>query len=253
MRPSIILALSIGTVAALHEPAGATGVAIPDYAIYSLQGDAQIVTNPVPSATANSYDANGYYTSTAQFIYYYEVIGPSTGRVPVNISYKLSGDQSGPYGYYNFLDSEIDYAGKYDGSYGYNGYVALQCNSNGGCFGLGIGDGVSSGHPDLIGNPSLTIVGNISLSVQAGQTNQLYLSAIEYGNNAGAASGGHSLVDPIITIDPNFLAANPGYSLIESANIGNSAAPEPATWGLMMLSVGGMGTALRSRRRKAVA
>ena len=33
----------------------------------------------------------------------------------------------------------------------------------------------------------------------------------------------------------------------------NSAAPEPAAWALMMVGVGGMGAALRTRRRKAVA
>jgi hypothetical protein len=32
-----------------------------------------------------------------------------------------------------------------------------------------------------------------------------------------------------------------------------SAAPEPAAWALMMVGVGGMGAALRTRRRKAVA
>jgi len=32
-----------------------------------------------------------------------------------------------------------------------------------------------------------------------------------------------------------------------------SAAPEPAAWSLMILGVGGMGAALRTRRRKAVA
>ncbi len=33
----------------------------------------------------------------------------------------------------------------------------------------------------------------------------------------------------------------------------NSAAPEPAAWALMMVGVGGMGAALRTRRRKAIA
>ena len=32
-----------------------------------------------------------------------------------------------------------------------------------------------------------------------------------------------------------------------------SAAPEPAAWALMMVGVGGMGAALRTRRRKAIA
>ena len=35
--------------------------------------------------------------------------------------------------------------------------------------------------------------------------------------------------------------------------VGVSAAPEPASWALMLLGVGGVGAALRTRRRKAVA
>ncbi len=38
-----------------------------------------------------------------------------------------------------------------------------------------------------------------------------------------------------------------------TSNWSISAAPEPAAWALMMVGVGGMGAALRTRRRKAVA
>ena len=40
---------------------------------------------------------------------------------------------------------------------------------------------------------------------------------------------------------------------LEFDNISVSGAPEPAAWALMMVAVGGMGSALRTRRRKAVA
>ena len=36
-------------------------------------------------------------------------------------------------------------------------------------------------------------------------------------------------------------------------NFGAAAAPEPTTWALMMLGVGGIGGALRTRRRKTTA
>ena len=38
-----------------------------------------------------------------------------------------------------------------------------------------------------------------------------------------------------------------------TGSIDVSAAPEPAAWALMMVGVGGMGAALRTRRRKAIA
>ena len=43
-------------------------------------------------------------------------------------------------------------------------------------------------------------------------------------------------VDPMITIDPTFLANNPGYSLVFSSNIKlSSSIPEPSTWAMLLL------------------
>ncbi len=47
---------------------------------------------------------------------------------------------------------------------------------------------------------------------------------------------------------------NPAYTTSSGAALySTGAAPEPAAWALMMVGVGGMGAALRTRRRKTVA
>jgi hypothetical protein len=67
---------------------------------------------------------------------------------------------------------------------------------------------------------------------------------------------GTSEVDPTITIDPDFLAANPDVKLIMSPNLSGtvSAAPEPGVWVLMLgglAIVGGLLRMARGYRREA--
>jgi hypothetical protein len=65
----------------------------------------------------------------------------------------------------------------------------------------------------------------------------------DYGASA------QSSADPYFYLSPALIAA--GYTVTASQGVANSpsAAPEPATWALMMLAVGGMGASLRTRRR----
>ncbi len=57
-------------------------------------------------------------------------------------------------------------------------------------------------------------------------------------------------LDPVITIDAGFLAADPGYALSFSDGITNPApgVPEPTTWAMMLVGFGGLGCLLRRRR-----
>jgi hypothetical protein len=58
--------------------------------------------------------------------------------------------------------------------------------------------------------------------------------------------------DPHLAIDPSFLAANPGYSLIFSPGvIPGPGVPEPSTWAMMVLGLGVVGWRLRSRFMRA--
>ena len=44
---------------------------------------------------------------------------------------------------------------------------------------------------------------------------------------------------------------NNGFSGVTFATLDTSAVPEPATWAMMLVGFGGMGAALRSRRKVA--
>ena len=61
-------------------------------------------------------------------------------------------------------------------------------------------------------------------------------------------SAGVAGLDPIVSIDPGFLAAHPGYSLVFGAT-SPSSVPEPSTWVMLGLGFAGLGYAgLRGRR-----
>ncbi len=82
------------------------------------------------------------------------------------------------------------------------------------------------------------------------------LSAREttYADESGSSQAS-AYVDPIIAIDPAYLAAHPGATFSISPGIGNGAppsvagVPEPSTWMLMLAGVAGLGLALRGSRR----
>ncbi len=69
-------------------------------------------------------------------------------------------------------------------------------------------------------------------------------------NGTGSASQ-HLHFDVNVT-DPSFVNIQfpAGYTAIDNINIG---VPEPATWTMMLVGLGGLGAALRSRRRLAAA
>jgi hypothetical protein len=82
---------------------------------------------------------------------------------------------------------------------------------------------------------------------------ELFVAVSLIGASGTGPSGnffGSVTVDPIFTIDPAFLAQNPGYSLEFSDGVGNTPGtppdtPEPATWAMMLGGFGGLGVLFR--------
>jgi hypothetical protein len=68
--------------------------------------------------------------------------------------------------------------------------------------------------------------------------------------SATSSFHGTVLIDPTFTIDPAFLQQNPGYSLEFSDGVGDSpdSAPEPASWAMMLIGLGGLGAAMSVTR-----
>lgn len=66
-------------------------------------------------------------------------------------------------------------------------------------------------------------------------------------------SSASAMIDPMISIDPTWAAANPGYSLRFSTNVGGLAepVPEPSTWAILLLGFFGIVFSMRGVRRKS--
>jgi hypothetical protein len=85
-------------------------------------------------------------------------------------------------------------------------------------------------------------------------TNTLYDMQVLASGYSSLGTGNFSAtVDPTISIDPTWLASNPGYTLEFSSNL-TAAVPEPSAWAMMLLGFAGPGFAgwRRSERFSAV-
>lgn len=93
-----------------------------------------------------------------------------------------------------------------------------------------------------------------TIDVPSGATIYVQMSALaqSYGVNAEASASG----DPYFQIDSSFDLAS-DFSIVTSPGIGNvpeaglPGIPEPTTWAMMLVGFGGLGAAMRSRRRSA--
>jgi hypothetical protein len=100
-------------------------------------------------------------------------------------------------------------------------------------------------------------LGDVSVNQSLGfHANSLYtvtettLASAEEGGSASA------FADPFFSIAADFAAEHPGFSIQVSPGVANarvdSGAPEPASWAMMILGLGGVGAALRRRRDGAL-
>ena len=206
----------------------------PDGASYNAAYTNVLTPDPSVSAVASAGGSIPWIVTQADSYveYYFTVVG--SGSAPsalLSVNYSLSVNQiasaGDAYATHVAGDSVSAQAELTVGSVGIN----LLCN----------GTNCSGGNA---GPNSAWQQGNASFYVTPNVANEVYIYASAYVEGNGYAS---AMVDPVITIDPTFLANNPGYSLAFDQGVGNTAAPEPSTWVLMTLGLGLMGSGLRKR------
>jgi hypothetical protein len=174
--------------------------------------------------------------------YYFEIIGPGGELVPLTLAGTLSASLTGVptllHGGSNILGEVQLYPGSDN-----TGPLATEAVE-------------LASTRDNRSDQSVSRNFVIPLQAIVGQLYRIDLSAngdISAGATQVEAYHAHAFVDPVITIDPNFVDGSL-YSLSESAGAGNafaptSAVPEPLSWALMLIGFGGLGACLRRQRR----
>ena len=188
---------------------------------------ANSTANQFVSSTASAFGSGVAAASEASVAYYFSVVGPSGNSVPLKFSGSGSVTDSGSAASAAFMDiyvNDVPYyfydpacaGGTCPGSFNYATTISVTS-------GNGLGSGV-------------------------GATGRIVLKASTIASDNGAAS---AWIDPFVTVDPTFGDANL-YSVQFSPGVtqGGAAVPEPDTWSLMMLGVGGVGAVLRTGRRR---
>jgi hypothetical protein len=203
---------------------------------------------------ANEFDSVGYIQ------YYFTIVAPN-GTTPASIvPIVVAGSTTllNSNGYMAASDILVGTLSANVGSQQWfcgNGYQGIDGSC--GTFAYKIAGTVSSfTAASISSNPSL-YSGSIYMQEEANAAGSLYLCGSPSGYNCTQASSVSASIDPYISIDPTFLSANPGYSIVVSDGFSNnplatSSAPEPASW--MCGGIGGIllaGLSLRRRRIRA--
>jgi hypothetical protein len=211
--------------------------ALQSYSEASATGTAStsITMLPSPTITASTSltvtrGVEGYVAGPDAFANYYywaTVAGPTNDNVPLDLSYRVFSTISGPY-----VGSTLAQLGMF--SYVPPALYDIPTVLN-----------EENGTESKSGSISYLSIANTSFVVGGRVT-------VETGGYTGYAS---ITLDPILTIDPSFAEVDPNYLkdyYIElSPGVGNalSAVPEPATWAMTLVGIGGIGFAMRRSRR----
>jgi hypothetical protein len=142
----------------------------------------------------------------------------------------------------------------------YDGRELGQLTVGGDCLSTSCNLSFDADSTGLYSSPSFGQSGTLRIQVREAQVFQVQLYAdarfdchlCQAPGHTGSGQG-QMFIDPVFTIDPDFLTMHPGYTLSFSAGIGNSAsaAPEPADWALMIGGLGLLGAELRRRRLRS--
>jgi len=192
-----------------------------------------------PDNNASTLDGTG----EATIYYYYQVVSPPDATpgatVPMTISANLTTAASG---FNSSADTAINLGYQYNpeefiGSIG----ATTSCSAS-----------TCTSQSDVLGAlgklGTLTLV-NLPFSVFA--DTPAYVELLSESGTAYGSGMASATVDPVIAIDPTWLAENPGYTLEISSNVTQTPpVPLPASAWLMLSALGGL--ALIGRRRIAL-
>ena len=194
-----------------------------------VRGSASASGYQVVSAEGDGSGSQNQGIEGANGTYYFGIVGPSAVNVPIILS--------GVTSLYATGSSSVEVYETYgkNGST-YSNFGPITCfagSSYCGTFNFTQTFSLLAGTAATAGDVGFT-------------TLRIYLIAQD-----GAARG---FIDPTITIDPSFADADL-YSIVFTDGVGNppGAVPEPGAWALMLTGFGLAGSALRTRRRAAVA
>ena len=219
-------------------------------ALYKLMGATSVASGPVafasvstPGWTENSPGYNGLPQlgeMKTSLGYTFQIVGPTSVVVPLVISGRMDLGFSGP----PTAGSNGAVKAWATDNYPYNSHIVSQDSVSTTCYSAGdpaacnvafaLHINLLSGTPTQVGQ-----IGTIDLEAQA-----------DFYGTYFTAAAAYATVDPLVSIDPTFLAANPGYSLIFAPGVVNAMAPvpEPGALTLMFSGLLALGVVLRGKR-----
>ncbi len=177
---------------------------------------------------------------TTSLVYTFTVVGPSAVMVPLTVTggiYLQAGGTGASSGHL--------YASVSDNYPGSPHYISGDAASA----------SCSEAQQASCNTPFQLHVSMLSGSAGSGLGNVTYIqmqAASSFGGNYYGASFATATVDPLVAIDPGFLAANPGYSLVFADGVTNAIGPVPElpTPALLLAGLGLLGlSGLRQRRK----
>jgi hypothetical protein len=195
-------------------------------------------TSPSPSISAlvSNTGATNLFTAAAtnNLDYYIRIVGPDASAVPLLVNSQASFTptgccvNSGSYAQFVLL---VDSA---------------QAGLNFGTDGLSVL--VQTGFTINTSSNSASIAGTLSEAANQSILVHMHVTSVIAGSSDRSIS---VLLDPLFSIDPNFVGAN-NYSIETSFGIGNDvgAVPEPSTWAMMILGFAGIGFMVHRRKSK---
>lgn len=204
-------------------------------------------TTPTPKVStdvATPTPGVGSYAARSMMRYYFAVTGPDAAAVPLLLTGFTQTIASGGVGFVGVAEASLI-------SYDKQGVATVLVDRACGTFAF-FPQATNVCNP----SPASFSLNGIFQSVTSASDFSGYFDLIANADILSAASTGfnivQSFIDPLITIDPTFLANHPGYSVVVSQGIGNeptaTAVPEPATWTMLLAGFGAVGAAMRRRR-----